>query len=206
MNYKTAMAVLLVGATATTSLIATAAPAPDRDRDRARDQAQIERDMRVDRDRDFDRDRSRDRDRLDQADGDRDQDRDRDRIHQSDYLKLSDNDIYGSELMTAQERNQYRQRLQEADSEAGRNRVEEQHQEQMQKRAENQGVAIKSPGQGIYGGALMTVQERNQYRERLQSIDSNEQEKKQFLAQHREEMQIRARQQGVDLPETEEAE
>ena len=60
-----------------------------------------------------------------------------------------------------------------------------------------QAKAGTAPGQGIYGGNLMTVEERNQYRERLGSMTTVE-ERKEFEARHREEMQTRARQR--DLP------
>ena len=51
----------------------------------------------------------------------------------------------------------------------------------------------------IYGGEIMTEQERNQYREQLRLIGSDEQKRTQFLAQHREEMQKRAKTKGVKL-------
>lgn len=51
----------------------------------------------------------------------------------------------------------------------------------------------------IYGGAMMSEQERNQYREQLRLIGSDEQERTRFLAQHREEMQKRAKTRGVEL-------
>lgn len=56
-----------------------------------------------------------------------------------------------------------------------------------------QGKDIVPPGQGpIYGGELMSVEERNQYREQLQQMDSD-QERTQFQAQHREKMEARAK-------------
>jgi ribosomal protein L29 len=48
----------------------------------------------------------------------------------------------------------------------------------------------------------MTVQERNQYREQLRNMDSEE-EREQFQAQHREQMKLRA---GALEREIEEAE
>jgi flagellar biosynthesis GTPase FlhF len=59
----------------------------------------------------------------------------------------------------------------------------------------------------VYGSALMSEQERNEYQERLRLIDSDE-ERGKFVAGHREEMQLRAEAAGVDLddPEPEEAE
>ena len=54
----------------------------------------------------------------------------------------------------------------------------------------------KGAGNGIYGGNLMTVEERNQYREQLGGLKT-EQERTQFQAQHREQMQLRAKEKGV---------
>ncbi len=171
--------------------------------DRSLDRAQVERGQQ-----DFDRDRLRDRDRIDEPSQDRDRDRDQDRTHVPDFAKLSDQDIYGSEVMTAQERNQYRKQLQDATNAEERNRVEAQHREMVQTRAKARNVDLAPPGQGIYGGALMSVEERSRYREQLRMIESDT-EKAKFMAQHREEMQMRAQAQGVDpveLKETEEAE
>jgi hypothetical protein len=52
----------------------------------------------------------------------------------------------------------------------------------------------------IYGSQLMTEQERKEHQERMRSLTSQE-ERDAYRAQHREEMQRRAREQGVDLPE-----
>lgn len=173
----------------------------------AQDRAQTDR-GRMDRDGDFDRDfdRDRDRDRLDEPSQDRD--RDQDRTHTPDFARLSDHDIYGSEVMSVQERNDYRMQLQNAASAEERQRIEAQHRKTVDAKARLRGVALSPPGQGIYGGALMSVEERSLYREQLRQFDSDE-ERLQFTAQHREEMQIRAKSKGVpfdDLAETEEAE
>ena len=64
-------------------------------------------------------------------------------------------------------------------------------------------------GDGIYGSGLMSEQERNQYREQLRLTESDPQARTKLMAQHKEEMQKRARAQGVELrdpPEAEEAE
>lgn len=173
----------------------------NRPMDRPQDRAQIERGQQ-----DLDRDRLRDRDRATVPS--RDRDRDQERTHAPDFARLSDHDIYGNELMSVQERNQYRDQLQNAASIEERKQAEEQHREMIQVRAKTQGVDVTPPGKGIYGGAAMSVEERNQYREQLRMIESDE-ERLQFMAQHREEMQRRAMLQGLDpdvLEETEEAE
>ena len=63
-------------------------------------------------------------------------------------------------------------------------------------------------GNGIYGGEMMSEQERNQYREQLRLTESDPKAREKFLAQHQEKMQARAKAQGVpfeDLAKTEEA-
>ncbi|MGB5255997.1 MAG: hypothetical protein WBN07_02190 [Woeseiaceae bacterium] len=187
------------------------------------DRAQIERGQK-----DFDRDRLRDRDRISAPERDRDRTRDQDRTHVPDNAKLGENGIYGEKLMSVQERNQYREqlRLTESDPQA-RSKFMAQHQEKMQARAKAQGVDIGSPGlgpkygdgnqegpgpgygNGIYGGELMSVQERNQYREQLRLTESDPQARTKFMAKHQEKMQVRAKQMGVEIeptPEVEEAE
>jgi len=58
----------------------------------------------------------------------------------------------------------------------------------------------------IYGQQMMSVEERNQYREQLRVLGENSEEGTRFQAQHREEMQVRAKEQGVNLDDTPEAE
>ena len=60
---------------------------------------------------DVDRDRLRDRDRITSPAHDRDRVRDQDRTHVPDHAKLGDKNIYGGELMSVEERNQYREQL-----------------------------------------------------------------------------------------------
>ncbi|MGB5332377.1 MAG: hypothetical protein WBM80_13710 [Woeseiaceae bacterium] len=156
-------------------------------------------------DRSSDRDRTRDRSRLEIPDSTQDQDmdrlRDRDRIHAKDPMQLADADIYGSELMTVEERNQYRRKLKAAKTEKAREKFQIQHEKKMQKRAEKSGEDLVPPGQGkIYGGELMTVQERNEYREQQRRYDGGEEMQK-FQAQHREKMQQRAIALGLDIEE-----
>mgnify|MGYP001819315719 FL=1 len=166
------------------------------------DRAQVERGQR-----DLDRDRLRDRDRL--TTPERDRDRIQDRTHVPDFAKLGDQDIYGGELMTAEERNQYRQQLQAASSSDERAQIEARHRQEVQLRAREQGVDVVPPGKGIYGGAMMSVEERNQHREQLRLLESDPEKRTQFKAQHQQKMQARAKAQGVPfeaLAETEEVE
>jgi hypothetical protein len=52
-------------------------------------------------------------------------------------------------------------------------------------------------GDGIYGGNLMSVQERNQYRAELGNLKSDE-ERLEYKARHREKMEVRARDRGIE--------
>ena len=144
-------------------------------------------------------------DRTQQVEQQRDQDQDRlrSRLDTRDPAKLHDQDIYGHELMTRQELNQYRQKMQEMHTATARGQFQMQHEEKMRERALQQNKEIVPPGQGpIYRGELMTVQERNAYREQLRIIQSEE-ERSRFLARHKEKMDKRA---DATDQETEEAE
>jgi hypothetical protein len=103
--------------------------------------AQVERGQR-----DFDRDRMRDRDRVNNPAQDRKRDRDQDRTNAPDHAPQGENGIYGSELMSVQERNQYREqlRLTESDPKA-QTKLKAEHKEKMQQRAREQGKTIKDP-------------------------------------------------------------
>ena len=164
----------------------------DRDFDRDRTRDRIDSDARAgdfDKDRDRDRDQDKDRDK-DQA---RDRDRDQDRLHTENPMSMSHRDIYGSELMTEEEVNQYRKQLANMETRQAREQFQIQHEKQMQARAKQQGKDLVPPGQGpVYGGELMTVEERNQYREQLRLTDGEE-ERLQLQAQHREKMNARAK-------------
>lgn len=209
MKIQTTISVLTAAAIALASFSAVAQGRHGQSGAQAQDRAQIERGQK-----DFDRDRLRDRDRISPArDRDRIQD---DRTHVPDKAKLGEKEIYGGEFMSAEERNQYREqlRLTESDPKA-RTKFMAEHQEKMQARAKAQGAALGDPafaakqGNGIYGNELMSVQERNQYREQLRLTESDPQARRQFKAQHQEKMQARAKEMGVDIetvPEVEEAE
>ena len=212
MRYRTAISVIVAAVLALTT-VPTQADAGkggsgagdrdqqmDRDRDYDRDRDRVQDHVSLDtRDRDRDRDRDQDHDK-DQA---RDRDRDRDRLHVNDPLAMSERDIYGSELMTQEEMNQYRKKLANMNTVQTREQFQVQHEKQMQERAKAQGKDLVPPGQGaIYGAELMTVQERNQFREQLRQLGT-EKERRQFLAQHREKMDLRAKALELEVEEAE---
>jgi len=55
----------------------------------------------------------------------------------------------------------------------------------------------KGAGNGIYGGNLMTVEERNQYRAQYGALKTDA-ERNEYLARHRQKMELRAQERGVD--------
>ena len=174
----------------------------DRDMDRDRD---YDRDMDQDRDYDRDMDQDRDRDQLKGHDQDQDRDRvqDRDRLHVTDPASMRDDDIYGSAMMSEEELKQYRNQLMNMESVEAREQYQIKHEAKMQERAQLQGKDLVPPGQGpIYGGELMTAQERNEYREQLRHMDSDE-EREKFQAQHQEQMNLRAKALELDIEEAE---
>lgn len=128
---------------------------------------------------------ARQRAQAERGQTDRDRTRDQDRTHQPATAPAY-------EGAKAQERKQDQERAQ----------VQEQKQ-----------IHVPGTGNGpdsdIYGHGLMSVQERNQYREQLRLVQSDPEQKTQFLAKHQEQMQARAKAQGVvidDGGEIEEAE
>ena len=176
----------------------------DRDMDRDRD---YDRDMDQDRDYDRDMDQDRDRDQLTGHDQDQDQDRDRvqdrDRLHVTDPASMRDDDIYGSAMMSEEELKQYRNQLMNMETVEAREQYQVKHEAKMQERAQLKGKDLVPPGQGpIYGGELMTVQERNEYREQLRNMDSDE-EREKFQAQHHEQMSLRAKALEREIEEAE---
>lgn len=58
------------------------------------------------------------------------------------HEQMRDSDIYGSDLMTSQERSEYRNRLRSARNQQEKDRIEKDHEERMQQRAKERGVAV----------------------------------------------------------------
>ncbi|MDH5455464.1 MAG: hypothetical protein OEY37_05280 [Gammaproteobacteria bacterium] len=141
MKAQTTISILVAAALALTASTATAQGRQGQGGASAQQRAQVERGQR-----DVDRDRMRDRDRVNDPAQDRKRDRDQDRTNAPDTPQAENRNIYGSELMSEQERNQYREqlRLTESDPEQ-RTRFMAEHQEKMQKRAKEKGVELPDP-------------------------------------------------------------
>lgn len=121
----------------------------------------------------------------------RDQLRDQDRIHQS--AGTADGDaMYGSGIMTEQERNRYQERLQLAATDAEKTQLKAEHQAMMQKRAKQLGVDLPPPAKGQ--GAPVEVQEQNRYRKEI----GNPEEGEQIRTRSEEQVQHRLEDSGVE--------
>jgi hypothetical protein len=155
----------------------------------------------ADHDRTYDQDRMVDRERSNDRDGRNDAGPDRGR--QQGSGTFNDQDIYGNALMTDAERKQYRNELGNSNTQESRSKVQAQHEKKMQERALQQGQDLVPPGQGsVYGGELMSVQERNEYREQLRVTDSDK-ERQRYQAEHRDQINQRAKALGLEVEGTE---
>ncbi|GAB4513553.1 MAG: hypothetical protein Tsb0026_18320 [Sulfuricaulis sp.] len=96
-------------------------------------------------------------------------DQDRDRLQKQDQARDQDQ-IYGSQLMTQQERNEYRNRMRAAKTQQEREQIRKEHHEQMKVRAQEKGMTLPDeppargrgmgpgkgmgPGMGPNGGGM----------------------------------------------------
>ena len=144
MKTQTTISLITAAALALVSFSADAQGRQNQGAAQPKDRAQVERGQR-----DFDRDRMRDRDRA--TEPARDRDRDQDRTHAPDKAKFGEaqntaNEMFGQELMSVEERNQYREQLRLTDSDPkAQTKLKAQHQEKMRIRAKEKGVTLKEP-------------------------------------------------------------
>lgn len=92
---------------------------------------------------------------------DQDQTRDQERLRDKDQVR--DNQVYGSQLMTTQERDEYRNRMRAAKTVQEREQIRNEHHARMQERAKQRGVTLPAeppvrgmgagPGRGAGSGA-----------------------------------------------------
>jgi hypothetical protein len=105
----------------------------------------------------------------------------------------------GQQQMQQQQQRQA-ERAMSQDRAMDQQRMQTRERTQDREQVQTQTQASKGAGEGIYGGNLMTVQERNQYRAELGALKTDE-ERVQYQARHREKMQLRAKERGIE-PET----
>ena len=90
-----------------------------------------------------DQDQTRDRDQLQ----DQDQTQDRDR--------LQDKDVYGWQLMTPKERNEYQDKIRNLKTEQEREAYRNEHHKRMQERAKEQGITLpETPMMRQHSGSM----------------------------------------------------
>lgn len=109
---------------------------------------------------------------------------------------------FGYQLMTPAERDEWRQKMNAAKTPAERTQLRSEHHAQMMQRADEQGVTLTGPrGEPtMYGQQLMTPAERTAYMEKMRAATSRD-ERIKLRDEHRAEMQKRAKEKGITLPE-----
>jgi hypothetical protein len=107
--------------------------------------------------------------------------------------QMPDQGMYGHEMMTAEERERYRERLANAGSDREWSRIRAEHQREMQARAKAQGKPLDPP---VFGQHMMTTEERNRYIQRMQSATTDA-ERARIQQEHQQQMMQRAREMGI---------
>ena len=107
--------------------------------------------------------------------------------------EMPDDGMYGHQMMTAEERERYRQQLNSAQSDREWSRMRAEHQREMQARAKAQGRQMEPP---IFGEHMMTVEERNRYAQRMKGANTDA-EKARIREEHQQMMMQRARELGI---------
>ena len=99
--------------------------------------------------------------------------------------------VYGSELMTGEERERYRERLSNAQSAEDRERIRSEHHEQMQERARERGVTLPDTpprgGPGMGNGGMPGAGYDG--RERMERQQMEHRERRQDSMEYRERQQ-----------------
>ena len=158
-----------------------------------------------------------DRDRLTTRSPDRLHDRLQDRLYDRDLKLERDRDrIYGGNLMTPVERTRYEEQLRTLPTEQERVQLRMEHQHQMQQRAQQRHARL-GPGLSesqvraqeharqqeraqISGYSMMTPKEVARYQTQMGAAKT-EQEREHIRAEHRRQMEERAREHGVAPPQ-----
>ena len=107
--------------------------------------------------------------------------------------QMPDQAMYGHQMMTAEERERYRQQLNSAQSDREWSRMRAEHQREMQARAKSQGRPMDPP---VFGEHMMTAEERNRYTQRMQAA-TGDQEKARIREAHQPTMMKRAEERGI---------
>lgn len=123
--------------------------------------------------------------------------------------RRGDTPIYGSRLMTPDERRAHLEQIRTAKTPEERDRLRTEHYHRMQERAKERGVSLPPPPpmrgprgdtNPVYGTRLMTPEERSAYREQMRAAKTPE-ERQRLQAEHRKRMDARAKEKGVTVTE-----
>ena len=106
---------------------------------------------------------------------------------------MPDQGMYGHQMMTAEERERYRERLANAGSDREWSQIRAEHQREMQARAKTQGRQLDPP---IFGEHMMTMEERRRYAQRMQAA-ATDAERAQIREEHQQQMMQRAEEMGI---------
>lgn len=106
---------------------------------------------------------------------------------------MPDQGMYGHEMMTVEERERYRQQLDNARSDREWSQLRAEHQREMQARAKAQGRQLDPP---VFGQHMMTMEEQKRYTDRMQAA-RNDEEKARIRQEHQQMMMQRASELGV---------
>ena len=107
--------------------------------------------------------------------------------------RMPDHGMYGHEMMTAEERERYRQQLNNARSDREWSQRRAEHQREMQARAKAQGKHLDPP---VFGQHMMTIEEQNRYAERMRSATTDA-ERTRIREEHQQMMMQRAHALGI---------
>ena len=117
--------------------------------------------------------------------------------------------MYGEQLFTQQERDDYRKRMQEAKTQEERDKIRGEARAQAEARAKEKGITLPPPrgpgGRGgpgggrMYGEQLFSQQERDDYRKRMQEAKTQE-ERDKIRGEARAQAEARAKEKGITLP------
>jgi len=106
---------------------------------------------------------------------------------------MPDEGMYGHQMMTAEERERYRQQLDSAENDRDWSRMRAEHQREMQARAKAQGRQLDPP---VFGQHMMSMEERKRYTERMQAAKTDA-EKARIREEHQQQMMQRAQELGI---------
>lgn len=106
---------------------------------------------------------------------------------------MPDEGMYGHEMMTAEERDRYRERLSNASTDREWTQIRAEHQREIQARAKSQGKPLDPP---IFGEHMMTMEERSRYSQAMQAATTAA-AKARVREEHQEMMMQRAGELGI---------